>query len=307
MNKQHANLKFTTESETKNQLPFLDTCVIRSTYKYNTKIYRKKTFTGVYLNWRSLTANRYKIGLIRCLANRIWKICSHNKDRLDELEKLKIILYRNDYPQEVVETTINKFIADMNKPRAEGPQEEDKRPDKRFFKLPYVGKKCEDFAFRLKKIVEDTFIEVEFNVAFQSPHTIGKMFPFKDNIKNKLERSNVVYRVVCSCGHDYIGKCTQILSRRIGQHRDTDKDSACNKHVAVNKSHRIDYDNVEILDTADSDKKLQYKELLHILKREPELNKQIGKQSKHDCKTLIIKAHPHQEVTNASNEQQQQE
>jgi hypothetical protein len=75
----------------------------------------------------------------------------------------------------------------------------------------------------------------------------------------------------------------------------------------VNKSHRIDYDNVEILDTADSDKKLQYKELLHILKREPELNKQIGKQSKHDCKTLIIKAHPHQEVTNASNEQQQQE
>ncbi len=81
----------------------------------------------------------YKIGLIRCLANRIWKICSDNKDRLDELEKLKIILYRNDYPQEVVETTINKFIADMNKPRAEGPEEEDKRPDKRFFKLPYVG------------------------------------------------------------------------------------------------------------------------------------------------------------------------
>ncbi len=90
----------------------------------------------------------------------------------------------------------------MNKPRAEGPQEEDKRPDKRFFKLPHVGKKCEDFAFRLKKIVEDTFIEVEFNVAFQSPYTIGKMFPFKDNIKNKLERSNVVYRVVCSCGND---------------------------------------------------------------------------------------------------------
>ncbi len=98
LNKQHANLKFTTKSETKNQ-PFLDTCVIRSIYKYNTKIYRKKTFTGVYLNWRSLTANRYKIGLIRCLANRIWKICSDNKDRLDELEKLKIILYRNDYPQ----------------------------------------------------------------------------------------------------------------------------------------------------------------------------------------------------------------
>jgi hypothetical protein len=150
----------------------------------------------------------------------------------------------------------------------------------------------------LKKIVVDTFIEVELNVAFQSPHTIG--------IKNKLERSNVVYRVVCSCGQDYIGNGTQILSRRIGQHRDTDTNSACNKHVAVNKSHRIDYDNGEILDTADSDKKLQYKKLLHILKREPVLNKQIGKQSKNDCKTLIIKAHPHQGVTNASNEQQQQ-
>jgi hypothetical protein len=103
LNSQHNNIKFTVEHEEKGKLPFLDTSVVRTPNRYITRVNRKKTFTGVYLNWRSLTANRYKIGLIRCLAERTWRICSEEKDRLDELEKLKVILYRNDYPAEVVE------------------------------------------------------------------------------------------------------------------------------------------------------------------------------------------------------------
>jgi hypothetical protein len=73
LNEQHPNIKFTIEHEVKNRLPFLDTCVIRTVNGYKTTVYRKKTFTGMYLNWNSLTARRYKIGLIRCLAERIWR------------------------------------------------------------------------------------------------------------------------------------------------------------------------------------------------------------------------------------------
>ena len=215
LNEQHKNIKLTVEHEERGKLPFLDTCVVRTANRYITRINRKKTFTGVYLNWRSLTANRYKIGLIRCLAERIWRICSEEKDRLSELEKLKVILYRNDYPTEVVERTIKKFIESKQKPTENDGVNKVEKTEKRYMKLPYVGRSCEDFAFRLKRVVEDCYQQVDFNVAFQAPHTIGKMFPFKDNIKRDLEKSMVVYCLTCSCGHTYIGKTDRILNERM--------------------------------------------------------------------------------------------
>ena len=79
LNKQHPNIRFTIEHEcNKRTLPFLDTLVKRSLGKFTTTIYHK-TFTGVYLNWTSLTARKYKIGLISCLLNRIEAICSKKK------------------------------------------------------------------------------------------------------------------------------------------------------------------------------------------------------------------------------------
>jgi hypothetical protein len=57
----------------------------------------------------------------------------------------------------------------------------------------------------------------------------------------------------------------------------------------------MDYENIEIIDKASTDFKLRMirdKELLHILKRKPELNKQLNSQSNYDIKTLIIAAYP---------------
>ena len=58
LNKQHPNIKFTFEREANNRLPFLDTAVVRRLNDYGTTVYRKKTYTGVYTNWTSLTARR---------------------------------------------------------------------------------------------------------------------------------------------------------------------------------------------------------------------------------------------------------
>ena len=54
----------------------------------------------------------------------------------------------------------------------------------------------------------------------------------------------------------------------------------------------MDYDNIEVIDRANTDFKLRMKELLHILKNKPELNKQMNAQSEFDIKTLIIPAYP---------------
>ena len=289
LNAQHPNIRFTVEHENQNKLPFLDTCVIRRVDKYVTTIYRKPTFTGVYLNWTSLTARRYKISLIRCLAERIWRVCTEESTKRDELEKLKVILGRNEYPPEIVERSLAEFVESKTKPNQEKVAE---KTLKRFLKLPYVNRKCEDYALRLKGIVEENFPQVEFNVAFQAPMTIGKMFPFKDGTKKVMERSLVVYSLKCEeCSAQYIGKTERIVFHRMKEHR-TKPDSSCFKHTIEYPTHSFNTDKVEILDSADSDKKLKLKELMYINSRKPAINKQHGSQSKHEIKTLIIATYP---------------
>ena len=95
LNTQHPNIKFTVEKEAKDCLPFFDTKFIRECNKYITTIYHKKTFTGVYLNWKSLTARKFKFGLINCLLNRIWRICSSQEHIDEEVKRLKIILNKS--------------------------------------------------------------------------------------------------------------------------------------------------------------------------------------------------------------------
>jgi hypothetical protein len=59
----------------------------------------------------------------------------------------------------------------------------------------------------------------------------------------------------------------------------------------------MDHENIEIIDMASTDFKLRIRELLHILKRKPELNKQLNSQSNYDIKALIIGAYPQFQFT----------
>ena len=59
-----------------------------------------------------------------------------------------------------------------------------------------------------------------------------------------------------------------------------------NQHTVENKGHRMDYNNIKVIDSTSNDFKLRMKELLHILKSTPELNKQLNSQSDFDIKKI---------------------
>jgi hypothetical protein len=54
----------------------------------------------------------------------------------------------------------------------------------------------------------------------------------------------------------------------------------------------MDYENILVIDRASSNFKLRMKELLHFLKEQPELNKELNLQTYYEIKTLIIQAYP---------------
>ena len=82
--------------------------------------------------------------------------------------QLQYVLAKNDYPNEIIIDTIDKYIARITLPKQLKPQKELKR----FIVLPFVNRKAEDFAVTLKALVEDNYTQVDFNVAYKAPKTI---------------------------------------------------------------------------------------------------------------------------------------
>jgi hypothetical protein len=150
LNSQHNKLKFTMEMEINKQINFLDIKVKRKNdLKIETSTYRKPTFTGVMLNWNSLTSIRYKTGLIRCLLDRSYKICSNETQKQIEMAQLRIILLKNNYPLQIIEKEFNKFVE--LKSRLEANKLIDDEIKLKYLSLPYINDNSEVIANKIKK------------------------------------------------------------------------------------------------------------------------------------------------------------
>ena len=75
INDRHPNIRFTMEKEVDEKIPFLDVLIDNNQpLSPITRVYRKKTFTGLLTNYFSFTPFSYKLGLIRTLVDRTYKI-----------------------------------------------------------------------------------------------------------------------------------------------------------------------------------------------------------------------------------------
>ena len=70
-----------------NQNLTLQTCQ-KSTY----------TYTGLLLNFKSFTSFSYKISLIKCLIDRLFKICNNWNSFHNDIKNIKSNLIKNAYP-----------------------------------------------------------------------------------------------------------------------------------------------------------------------------------------------------------------
>ena len=66
----------TLEAESDHKVPFLDIHVDNTGLTVVTRVFRKKTFTGLLTRFYSFTSFSYKIGLVKTLVDRTLKICN---------------------------------------------------------------------------------------------------------------------------------------------------------------------------------------------------------------------------------------
>ena len=109
LNKQHKNIKFTSEIEENGSLSFLDIKISHENNKFMTSVYRKSTFCAVFTKFGSFIPDIYKRGLIETLLHRSFRLCSNYENFHQEIEILKSILKRNSYPHNPVNHCIKRF------------------------------------------------------------------------------------------------------------------------------------------------------------------------------------------------------
>ena len=117
MSSKHPNIKFSIVKEEDGRLPFLDINIFRGNDKFATNVYRKKTFSGFYINLKSFIHETYEIRLIKSLLFWCFSLYSDFINFDHEIDKLKSILYKNSYPRDLVDKCIKEFLDKILAPK----------------------------------------------------------------------------------------------------------------------------------------------------------------------------------------------
>ena len=110
LNRQHPNIEFTQKLEENNSLPFLDTLVTHVENGFTTNLYRKKTFTGLYTHFDSLSLVQCKINLIYVLIYSAFHTYLSYKAFHSQICNIKRFLQQNRFPAQLIDRTIKKFL-----------------------------------------------------------------------------------------------------------------------------------------------------------------------------------------------------
>ena len=115
---QHSVLKFTSEFNINNKLPFLDVNVESlNDNNFRTKVHRKPSNIGACLNANSQCPETYKISVISNFIHRIYKITQNWTAFHTELRYTKQMLINNNYSNGLVDNQIRKFLDRIHSPK----------------------------------------------------------------------------------------------------------------------------------------------------------------------------------------------
>ena len=215
LNSRHQNMKFTYEEEQNETLAFLDIKITRTAGRFTTSVYRKKTFSGVYLNFGSFLPVEYKRGLIATLLHRTYTICSDFNKLHEEINRLKVIWQKNSFPLFFIDKCVKKFLDKLFIKKASN-----ERVDKKEIVVPlvFLGR----ISLQIKKKLQSTFRELapglKLKIVFSSPNRLRSGFMFKDRLPREMD-SMCLYKFTCgTCNCTYIGETKRHFQVRSYEH-----------------------------------------------------------------------------------------
>ena len=254
-------------------MSFLDTTIKLDGDSYESTVYRKPTFTSLILNFRSVAPLQWKLGLIYCLLNRAYAICSSWILFHTEVETLQKMFKVNGYPIDLFERCVNNFL---NKKLAPANATLFKELPTCVLSIPFIGKPSIIFKKKLESVFKK-YLNSKLTCVFTS-YKVKNYFSLKTKTPIDLQ-SRCVYRFKCSSDATitYLGKTKRHLATRIKEHKYSKSDSAIFFHLVECENCSLQYSSqlFQIIASGKNDFEISIKEALLIKKLKPSLNGQI--------------------------------
>ena len=267
------NIRFTSEVEINNCLPFLDIMILKveGRTRLETCVYRKPTHSGRYCHWYSNVPRSYHNSVLNTLRSRAFAYCSTEDHLKDELKLIYDTLAMHHYPKHFLRKLYHPCL---------GPRQKTNQ-QKRC--VTYLGRQ----SLAVRRLCELKGIEI----AFRGTNTLRQNLFYKLKRRDSSDLRNVVYEVECSCNATYVGQTTRKLDKRIKEH------CAMNQHnlTSDNVSGLTDHlrrsghaiASYKPIDTGRNSFDLRIKEGVRVFMRKPPLNKNDS-YSISDCWTNFL-------------------
>ena len=185
---------------------FLDVKITHKNKGFSTSVFRKATFSSVFMNFDSFTFKSYKTGLT---------VCSDMQNFHMELDQLRQIFKYNNYPVILIDQCVNTFLNKLFVPKRTlitVPKKDISTV------LPFLRKFSLNLRSRLYNCFKKTLPQCIIKVIFQSKNRLSNLLQFKDSISKEL-RSHLVYKFLCSnCNITYYSETERHLNVRSGEH-----------------------------------------------------------------------------------------
>ena len=275
----HPGVAFSVEGEVSSGLAFLGVLVDgASSSSPVASVCHGASCAGLLANFFSFSPHSYKVGLVKTLVDRAYKINNTWHGFHKDIESLVITLGKNFFPAGIIDPIIKHYLDKASAIPAD-PGKLNTGPSGSIihFKLPYLNASA--FAQGgLRSLLGGCCAGLRIGLAFSSCR-VSNMFSIKDPIPISL-RSLVVYKFSCAgCSSVYVGETCRHFSTRVREHLARDKNSHIYKHLTSSKTCKKTVSNEScftILDTAKCSYELKIKEALHIGWLKPTLNSQLS-------------------------------
>ena len=137
LNNKHPNIKFTIEKQVNHSIAFLDVFISGiDNQNFTLQTYHTSIYIGVLVNFKSFTLFSYKISLIKCLIDRLFKIFSNWNSFHNDIENSKSNLIKNAYPPFLIDKAVKKYL---NHKFSSNKNQLKDTFDLYYFQLPYIG------------------------------------------------------------------------------------------------------------------------------------------------------------------------
>lgn len=273
LNSTHPSLQFTMEVEREGSLPFLGTELLNRAPKIESKVYIKRTNTGLLLHFQSHVDIKYKRSLVNTMVDRAYRLSSNWSFFSEECDRLRGVFHNLKYPKPLVETTIKRFVerrissADPC-PSPDVPSEIVRLvlPFKDQSSANHVKQQLNSLSSKLSVTVQPVFVSPKLDQQL-------KQHEIKPPIVNQ---QCIVYEFKCNlCDAGYVGYTRGHLHERVEGH--TRKSSSIYKHYHLQHNSEMPERLIEqfnVIAKCNGKFDCLVNEMLYIRMRKPTLNVQ---------------------------------